>query len=76
MNFFVAEKTTASTGEIIPLQFFYQQVYAGATTSTKTRLDALRKKIPLEWQARIAQRVPWLNPYRKPWGLKEKQKLG
>lgn len=76
MNFFIAEKGIDSTSDGVPMQSFYRDVYARDSKKVNMWYDALRKWVPPQTQARVAERVPWLNPFHKPRGLTRRARIG
>lgn len=80
MNFFVAEKTSASTADAIPIQSFYQQIYspsqARAGTLAGQLSQQIKRRMPLRMKVALVRTFPFLDPMRKPWGLRRAGRLG
>jgi SAM-dependent methyltransferase len=78
MLFFVAEKTSTSTADAVPVQSFYQQIYSSGASGARgfSVAAALKRWLPLRTKVFLARSVPWLDPMRKPWGLRRWGRLG
>jgi SAM-dependent methyltransferase len=78
MLFFVAEKGASSTADAIPVQSFYTDVFrrAGGSPPAVSATAAIKRMLPLRLKIAIARWLPFLDPMRKPWGLRRRGRLG
>ena len=83
ITLFVAEKTPASTVDRVPVQSHYVLMNAGSgptleeASPRRPLRRVLKKTVPPRLRASLhpyyglfERYVPWLDPQRKPWGLK------
>jgi SAM-dependent methyltransferase len=76
MIIFVAEKTVRSTADVIPVQTFYQQIYQPSISQRFSVTAVLKHLLPYKVKVFLARNLPFLDPLRKPWGLKRWGRLG
>lgn len=78
MLLFIAEKTVQSTAGVVPTQAFYTQTFrrAAGERASASAGAALKALLPVGLKIWLARRLPFLDPMRKPWGLRRLRRLG
>jgi SAM-dependent methyltransferase len=78
MLLFIAEKTAASTADAVPTQAFYTQTFRRSSGERVSRSASaqLKAMLPLGLKIALARMLPFLDPLRRPWGLRRLRRLG
>jgi SAM-dependent methyltransferase len=72
MCLFVAERRPGSTCDVVPIQSFYRTLYQSQDPAARTLLGRIRQALPVRLKVLLITTLPFLDPFRRPWGLRRR----